>query len=111
MTKYSGRTRAYQHLWAEKNAEKAGQTLEEWLKEHAGEGEDCIQQPTVLVCTWTNLPIELMEDVRRLWTDRELGNDVYYTPFHVLENEEEYPLIAEYLKSRNIEECLVHYWW
>ena len=72
---------------------------------------DCITTPTVLEVTWTNCPEDVREEVRKFWRNYEAGNDYYYIPFEVEEREEDYPIIAAFLKSKDIEECLIHYWW
>lgn len=69
MTEYSGRTTDFNHLWAEKNAEEEGVSLSEWLKKHTGEGEECLQSKTVFEVTWTNCPVEVREEVQKLWED------------------------------------------
>lgn len=72
---------------------------------------DPIKQITVLDAQWSNLPEDVLEEVRQMWRDWELGNDYYYAKFYVDEYEDSYPLIAEYLRSRGIDKCLVHFWW
>lgn len=84
---------------------------------------DCIQQTTVLECTWTNCPEEVQADVRKIWDRNEYGNDFYYHPWDP-ENEywaegmdkdttyaEAFPKLAAYLKERGVKQCLIHWWW
>lgn len=81
---------------------------------------DPVKQVTVLDVQWSNLSEEVVDDVRKLWENMELGNDVCYVrwdeqDFHDTDTEEDeqyrYPALAEYLRSRGIEKCLIHYWW
>lgn len=71
---------------------------------------DCIQTKTVLCVTWTDCPEDVKAEVKRLWKDREAGNGCYYIQWDSEEDCENYPIIAKYLESRNIKECLIHYW-
>lgn len=109
MTLYSGRTTAYEH--------KHGDAWKQSL--HAG--PDCIQQQTIFDVQWSNCPVEVEEEVKRLWLDMELHNNVcYYSWSGWIKNDEydgpsedaeAYPIIAEYLKTRGVTECLIHWWW
>jgi hypothetical protein len=58
----------------------------------------------------SGVPDEVVDEVRRLWSDLELGNDHSYWAFDG-EDWDYYPLIREYLQSRGINTCLIHYWW
>lgn len=58
----------------------------------------------------SGVPNEVVDEVRRLWSDLELGNDTHYWAFDG-EDWNEYPLIRLYLQSRGINTCLIHYWW
>jgi hypothetical protein len=98
--KYSGRTTCYEH--------KHGDS---W-KNTKGAGNNCIKQVTLFDVQWSNCPVEVEEEVKKLWADNELGNDRYIFQWvgedHIEEN---YPIIAEYLKNRGITECIIHWWW
>lgn len=82
---------------------------------------DPVKQVTILDVQWSNLDEEIVDEVRDLWRERELGNDYSYLPFNVAdeeydqENEEwgvfKTPKLIEYLKSRGIEDILIHFWW
>lgn len=75
---------------------------------------DCIQQKTILEATWTDIPDDVRNEIGQIWDDYELGNDHYYWQFDVAECDEEwneYPALNNYLTSRGITECLLHYWW
>ena len=75
-------------------------------------GKECIQQTTIFEVQWSNCPIEVEKEVKRLWQDNELGNDHYYFAWNSdEENNDNYPIIDEYLKSKGITECLIHWWW
>ncbi len=59
-----------------------------------------------------NTPGNVMEDVRMLWADRELGNDSSYAGFDVDDDDAyQYPHLNAYLKTFGITTCLVHFWW
>lgn len=81
---------------------------------------DPIKQVTVLDVQWSNIPEPVYEAVREYWRAAGLGNDYYYSSFNVqetLDDFEEYGLdsynkvISDYLTSRGVEECLLHFWW
>ena len=94
--KYSGKTTDYEH--------KHGN----W-KESPGAGPDCIQAMNVFEVQWSNCPVEVEDEVRKLWKDMEFGNDDYY--FKWEEDDATYPVITAYLKSQGIDKCLIHWWW
>lgn len=99
---YSGRTTCYEH--------KHGDI---W-RETPGAGKDCIQEKTVFEVQWSNCPVEVEKEVRRLWRENEYGNDVHYYSWNDEDDDsdaEGYPIIAEYLRSRGINRCLIHWWW
>ncbi len=99
--KYSGKTTCYEH--------KRG----DWTKT-LNSGPECIQQQTVFEVQWSNCPVEVVEEVKRLWQDYELGNDYCYFAWNSEEDNENpcsYPIIDEFLKSKSITNCLIHYWW
>ena len=100
--KYSGQTTCYEH--------KQGD-----FEDSKGKGGDCIIQETIFDVQWSNCPVEVEEEVKRLWRDNDLGNDdCYYQWDSTTEDEydkNEYPLIHEYLKSRNVQLCLINWWW
>tara|TARA_B100000614_G_scaffold262909_1_gene300550 strand:+ start:107507 stop:107800 length:294 start_codon:yes stop_codon:yes gene_type:complete len=95
---YSGRTSAYEHK------------RDDWA-DHKGPFTPAIQQQTVFNAQWTDCPVEVEDEVRRLWQDVEYGNDVYYFSWSSEENGSDYPIIDEYLKSKGVEKCLIHWWW
>lgn len=99
MTEYSGRTTAYAHK------------REDWQKKGLNIGDDCIQTQTIFEVQWSNCPVEVAAEVKKLWINREFGNDFYYASWESEENGEDYPIINEYLLSRGIEKCLIHWWW
>lgn len=128
MTEYSGRTTSHAHKsdsW--KNADVSG-------------SPSAIQQKTVFEVQWTDCPVEVEAEVRHLWRWMELGNDNFYfswdreegycldlsdksappRPEGVTDEQAEeegvairilYPLIDEFLMSRGVKECLIHWWW
>lgn len=85
---------------------------------------DPVRQVTLLDVQWSNLDEEIVEEVRNLWRLEGLPNDSSYLTWRVAEEIEKdkdwveagrpggaCPKLNEYLKSRDIEECLIHYWW
>lgn len=92
----------------------------------------CLNQVYLLEVQWTDCPEDVKQDVRDLWNYREFGNDHYYYRWDIddeekalAENEEyvleyaksedyKYPeckALKAFLASKNIRECLIHYWW
>jgi len=77
---------------------------------------------TIIECTLTDLPNDVIEEVRRLWTDNEYGNDTVYhgwsgdsktylDPECVQTEADLYPVIAKYVADNNLERPLIHWWW
>ena len=111
--KYTGKTTAYEHKFGE-----------DW-KESPGFGDECIEAMNVFEVQWSNCPDEVEKEVRQLWKDDDrLGNDAYYyswdgenedsgdgSDLDEMCDQQRYPVIAAYLKSRGIEKCLIHWWW
>ena len=80
---------------------------------------------------WTDLPVEVEEDIKRLWAARELGNDDYMireTPRTLAEahtliysdagHYEDDPLnltyLLQYLREQGVpddEYVIIHWWW
>lgn len=95
---YSGRTTAYSHKG------------NDW-KSKPCDGNSSIQQQTVFEVQWSDCPIEVEDEVKKMWINYELGNDYYYVAWDSIQMGEEYPIIYEYLKSKNVTKCLIHWWW
>ena len=74
---------------------------------------DPVKQVTILDVQWSNIPLDVKEDVVKFWQDMELGNDYFYYKIEASDEElaEKYPLLIAYLKKRDVEKCLLHYWW
>lgn len=84
---------------------------------------DPIKQVTIFDVQWSNAPENVVDAVRDLWRARELGNDYYYVPFDVEETLNDIEdgdygddhaylkTICDYLTSRDIDKCLIHFWW
>ena len=76
---------------------------------------------TVFDVQWSNCPVEVEEEVKRLWRDNELGNHRYFYSWNDSKEErdetgescdsEAYPIIAEYLRSRGVTQCWIRWWW
>lgn len=98
MAPYSGRTTSHSHKFAD------------WESKEPN-GQEAISQVVVFEAQWSTCPAEVETEVRRLWQDQEYGNDHYYFRWNDEDNAEDYPVIAEYLRSRNVTDCLIHWWW
>lgn len=128
MTEYSGRTTNHSRL------------IDDWQKEDVSDSAPAIQQKTVFEVQWTDCPVEVEVEVKHLWRWQELRNDHCYfnwdrddehcfdvtdphapkAPEGVTEEQADeegvairllYPLIDEFLMSRGVEKCLIHWWW
>lgn len=101
-TKYSGETTDHATV---------SMVQDKW-KENPGAGLDCIRAVNYFDVQWSNCPVEVEKEVKQIWRDYELGNDNYFFKWGDYDDEEEtYPVVAEYLKSRGIEKCHIHWWW
>lgn len=65
---YSGRTTSHSHKF------------DDWTSKPAN-GGPAVRTATVIEAQWSMMPIEVYEDVQRLWRYLELGNDNYYYSF------------------------------
>ena len=98
---YSGRTSAYEHK------------REDW-EEHKGPFPSAITQQTVFHAQWTDCPVEVEDEVKKLWHDKELRNDDCFYHWDGSEDESDrtdYPIIHEYLQSKGVTNCWIHWWW
>ena len=64
----------------------------------------------------SSTPEDVVNDVRVLWADSELGNDHVYVWFILDGNDyednlESYPALTKHLSSFGIQECLIHWTW
>jgi hypothetical protein len=91
---------------------------------HGQASVDCIQTTQIFRVQWTNCPIEVYEEVQKLWRWAELHNDNNYSwdrdeefwdenceDEAELTMKEAFPLIDEYLQSRGISKIEINYWW
>ncbi len=86
--------------------------VEDKWKETPNSGPDCIQAVNLFDVQWSNCPVEVEAEVKQIWRDAELGNDVYIYKWDGDDiDPESYPIVAAYLKSRGITKCLIHWWW
>lgn len=99
MTNYSGRTTSHSHKF------------DNWKETPTEIISDCIKNVILFDVQWSNCPIEVEAEVKRLWKNMEFGNDFYYYEWDSVEDEEQYPIIYEYLTSRGVTKCLIHWWW
>lgn len=71
-----------------------------------------LSQVTVLEATWSDIPEDIVDEIRDLWTDAEFGNDNHYYSWTGNSYDvERYPLTTKYLEDHGVKECLIHYWW
>lgn len=127
MTEYSGRTTAYAHKF------------DDWQTRDISDVDPAVSQVSVFNAQWTDCPVEVEKEVKHLWGWQDLKNDVCYFrwdrdakhafilgdryapkgPEGLTEEEADngvplrllYPLIDEYLMSKGVEKCLIHWWW
>lgn len=104
MTEYSGRTTCYEH--------KFDKLWEQHPKNH---GRECIQKVNFFDAQWSNCPVEVEDEVKKMWHDWELGNDYYFIKWD-WELKEDYPIVAEFLESKGFKEgdnerIIIHWWW
>ena len=121
---YSGRTTCYEHK------------REGW-EATPGHGKDAIRTVKLIEAQWSNMPVEVEEDVKAAWKDHELGNDVYYwsTSLELIREEgaegreyevfdsdavkwvtkkTNYAYLIQWLEEQGVEEkeeLLIHWWW
>lgn len=67
---YSGRTSSHSHKFDGWESKKA-------------DGGPAVRTATVIEAQWSTMPIEVYEDVQRLWRYLDLGNDNYYWSFNM----------------------------
>jgi hypothetical protein len=97
--KYSGRTTAHEHKF------------DNWREKVITNPNPAIKQVTVFDVQWSDCPVEVEAEVKQLWRDNELSNDNSYYSWNEKEDSETYPIIAEYLKSKGVTDCLINWWW
>ncbi len=95
---YSGRTTSHSHKF------------DDW-KERKGSDNPAIKQVTLFDVQWSDCPVEVEEEVKKMWGDFGLGNDRFYFDWGDAEVASRYPIINEYLKSKGVTKCLIHWWW
>jgi hypothetical protein len=76
-----------------------------------------IREVTVVEATLTDMPENIVDEVRQLWINCEFGNDHYYFRWETIAEigeygaETNYPNLYKYMVDNKIEKCLIHYWW
>lgn len=128
-TQYSGRTSAHCHKFGD------------WESKDISDVDPAITQTVLFNAQWTDCPVEVEAEVKVLWKWKEFGNDNFYfnwdrdkeywyspsfEPFgekrsYECEDDEDdakdaplseiFPIIDEYLMSKGVEKCLIHWWW
>lgn len=88
--------------------------------------EPAIKQVILVSAQWSDMPEEVVEEVRNLWRNCQYGNDNYYynwinEDWLAAEGDEDYesyigsyPKIARYLRDNGLSEkdhILINYWW
>lgn len=105
-TNYSGRTTSYSHQF------------DDW-KNKPPSDRKAFRKQLVLDAQWSDCPIEVEEDVRKIWATYELGNDDYIFKYrigeHVYKNgANEFPVLEQYLREQGAgvgETVWIHWWW
>ena len=80
------------------------------------ENRPCVTQRTVLELQWSDCPQVVIDEVAEVWRDRarNLINDNSYMNIEEdwdLEFGDDMPALRDYLRSKGITNCLVHWWW
>jgi hypothetical protein len=67
----------------------------------------------ILDVSSVGVPQEVKDEMRELWSEFELSNDYCYYAWDPELDEEQFPLIAEYIKNSGEDEenILIHFWW
>ena len=115
---YSGRTSSHAHKF------------DDWKSKDCN-GCQAIQKATIIEAQWSNMPIEVYEEVADLWRWMEFGNDYYYYHTSVEELKEmqedsqtdfyedrKEKLVLDYLFQwldengfKGNQRFLLHFWW
>ena len=79
------------------------------------DGEESVRKVWFFDVQWSDCPVEVESDVRKLWRDFEFGND-YYMFKGKLDAElfDSYPMIYMWLKHKGVQEdelVIIHWWW
>lgn len=101
MTEFSGRTTQHSHKF------------DGW-QDHPITDTKSVAKVTVLDAQWSDCPVEVEAEVKKLWRDYELGNDRYIFKFDIEEYAEDYPLITKWLRMNNVDDSetvWIHWWW
>lgn len=76
---------------------------------------DSVRKVWFFDAQWSDLPEEIEEEVRHLWTNYELGNDNYIVKRKLDEDLfEDYPKIYLWCKYKGVQEgeqVIIHWWW
>ncbi len=84
----------------------------------AGPGKSCFKKVILFDVQWSDCPVEIEDEVRKLWQAWELGNDHCIIKWDWHFDCEDYPdgcpQIAAFLRSKGFtedDEILIHWWW
>ena len=102
MTEYSGKTSSYHHKWND--------------TENPDDVNKAVRKVWFLDAQWSDCPIEVEDEVKKLWSDYDLGNDNYILKYSHKWHGLDYPIIAQYIKEQipnlpDDEEVIIHWWW
>ena len=100
--KWSGKTSSYHHKW--NDTPNPPDTLSGFRK------------VWFLDAQWSDCPIEVETEVKKLWKDYSLGNDNFILKSDVQDLMEDYPVILQYVKEKepdikDDEKIIIHWWW
>lgn len=99
---YSGRTTCYEHKF------------ENWKTFPSNYGNECIQDVKFFNVQWSNCPVEIEDEVKKMWRNWGLGNDHYFIKWEWDDMVHDWPIITEFLKSKGLTEkdtIIIHWWW
>ena len=89
-----------------------------------GSDREAIRTVTLIESTWSNMPLEVRDEVQELWIMLEYGNDVYYYSGSIQDLEEwaegannpnfKVDNLCKWLRMNGFKDedrFLLHHWW
>lgn len=103
LIQWSGKTSSYHHKWHD-------------TPNPENDNEPALTKVWVLNAQWTNCPIEVEDEVRKIWVNSDLGNDTSIYKTTLQELIYDYPIIAQYIIEQNLDIqekdlLFIHWWW
>lgn len=100
---WSGKTSSYHHKWND--------------TPNPDDVKEGFRQVFLLDAQWTTCPIEVENEVKKMWHEYECGNDNYYVRTRLNDiDKDKYPAIIQYITEQKpdidpSEHILIHWWW